>query len=64
MINLIIFTNKDKVTIHMEKGELDTYLQSLQRLYLDAVDHRVTKARIQQKDYKILDFLEFEEHVK
>lgn len=48
----------------MDKADLDTYIQSLQQLYLDAVDHRVTKARIQQKDYKILDFLEFEEHVK
>lgn len=58
---IMVKQKMDKVLLLTDREELDSYIQSLQQLYLDAVNHRVPKARIKQKDYKILDFLEFEE---
>lgn len=61
---IIVKQKMDKVILLTDREELDQYIQSLQQLYLDAVNRRVSKARIKQKDYKILDFLEFEEVIK
>lgn len=61
---VIVISNKGKITIQLEKAELDDYIQSLQMLYLDAVNHKVTKIRIRQKDYKILDLLDLEKYVE
>ena len=60
---MIVISNKGKITIQLEVEELDNYIHSLQRLYLDAVNSDVPKNRIMQKDYKILDLLELEKYV-